>query len=126
MADMQVAKTEYLLEIDSKEIEKYVGQIHGYKERLIELNKHSKVVLDFIQLREKEVAKCDVNAKNIQNELTMKNTSELVDAETLSVEEEWKFFTTQHLTCEISSPWKVAKHNTWANDYCEWAEEVKL
>ena len=122
LANLKVAKTERLLQMDKERIKKYEGEIDGYKERLIELNQHSKITLDTIQKIESNVAQCCAKIDAIERELEEKDTPDLVTAVSWSVDTRWKFLTTQKQGCELKSKWKIVKVRQWTNGKCDWGE----
>ena len=121
-ANLKVAKTEYLIHVDREQIKNYEGKINGYKQRLIELNQHSKTVLNTIQDKESKVAQWNAQIDSISGELKDKDTSDLVTANTWSVDAEWKFLKTQQKGCELESEWKIANVNLWTNGKCKWSD----
>ena len=118
--NLKVAKTERLLQIDNEEVRKHEGEIDGYKERLIELNRQSQEVLNTIRKKESSVAKWKAKIGDIERELDEKDTDELVTTATWSVDTEGKFATTQIKGCHLESKWKIANVRTWSNGKCKW------
>lgn len=122
MDNLMVAKTEHLIKMDKEQIQKYEGEISGYKKRLIELNKHSERALNMIQEKEGNVAQYSAKIDAIKRELEEKDTEELVTAQSWSVSTAWKFFTTQNMNCDVKSKWKVANFKKWTTGKCMWVD----
>ena len=120
MANLKVAKTERLLQMDNEEIRRCEGEIDGYKERLIELNKMSEVALNTIRKKESIIAKERAKADALGSELQEKDTSDLVTAVSWSIDTEEKFLRSQYEGCDLESPWKIANVRKWTNGRCWW------
>ena len=115
-----MAKTERLLQIDNEEIWQHEGEIDGYTEKLIDLNRQSQKVLNTIRKKESSVAEWKAKISNTLRELDEKDTDELVTTATWSVDTEGKFATTQIKGCHLASKWKIANVRTWSNGKCKW------
>ena len=118
--NLTVAKTERLLQIDNEEIRQHEGEIDGYTERLIELNRQSQKVLNTIRKKESSVAELKAKISEKLRELNEKDTDELVTTATWSVDTEGKFARTQIKGCHLESKWKIANVRTWSNGKCKW------
>ena len=122
LEELMVAKTTYVTQIDNEQIKKHEGEINGYKQRLIDINRESAVALNTIQEKESIVANLQSKIDLIERQLKEKDTHQLVTAASWSIDAEWKFCKTQKHGCELKSEWRIANVKTWTNDRCKWSD----
>ena len=120
---LRVAKTDHLKQIDDTECEKLRGEINGYKKRLQEVDGKATEILDKIE--KEELKKTDLNSQlaNLQTELQMKDSDDLVVAEQWSLSREWKFLKRQRESVNLRSDYKIAEVKKWTNGHCKWENE---
>ena len=122
-ADVVVAKTEHLKQIDDKECGKIHGEIAGYNKRLKQAN--DQAAETFSKIEKEEVKKSEIVAElsNLRAELQLKDSGDLVIAEHWSLSREWKLFRWLSENVDITSQWKIANVKKWTNGKCEWSNE---
>ena len=122
-ADVVVAKTEHLKQIDDKECGKIHGEIAGYNKRLKQAN--DQAAETFSKIEKEEVKKSELVAElsNLRAELQLKDSGDLVIAEHWSLSREWKLFRWLSENVDITSQWKIANVKKWTNGKCEWSNE---
>ena len=122
-ADVVVAKTEQLKQIDDKEFSRIRGEIKGYSNRLKQLN--DQAAETFTEIEKEQVQKFEVVARlaPLQAELKLKDSGEYIIAEHWSLSREWKLLKWLSEKVDISSQWKIANVKKWSNGHCDWKEE---
>ena len=122
-AEVVVAKTEHLKQIDDKECGKIHGEIAGYNKRLKQAN--DRAAETFSKIENEEVKKSELVAElsNLRAELQLKDSGDLVIAEHWSLSREWKLFRWLSENVDITSQWKIANVKKWTNSKCEWSNE---
>ena len=124
-ADMVVAKTEHLKQIDDKECGRIHGEVAGYNKRLKQAN--DRAAETFSKIEKEEVKKSEIVSElvNSEVELGLKDSDDLVVAKHWCVSREWKLLAWLRRNVDIPSQWKIVKVKKWTNGKCEWKEEEK-
>lgn len=126
-SDLKVAKTAYLKSQDQEKMKEYGGEITGYNKRLQQANKKAKEALQKIQQKEQEITEKEKELKRLKSELADKDSSELTEVGSWSVNEEWKLLQWFSRNFEKTSPCEIESVTKWTNGHCEWKdyEETK-
>ena len=117
--NLQVVKTTYLRELDSRKIEGMWGEIRGYNERLMEVNTKATETLIELEDTEREIIELSGKIVNIEFNLKALDSSELVVANTWRVSKHSKIGKTPRKDFKIESQWKIKKINEWTNSHTE-------
>lgn len=117
--NLQVVKTTYLKELDSRKIEGMWGEIRGYNERLMEVNTKATETLTELEDTEREIIELSGKVVNIEFNLKALDSSELVVANTWCVSKHSKLGKTPRKDFVLKSQWKIKKINKWTNSHTE-------
>ena len=122
-ADVVVAKTEHLKQIDDKECDTIHGEIVGYNKRLKQAN--DRAAETFAKIEEEQVKKSEKVAElvNLRVKLRLNDSDDLVTAGHWGINREWKLLTWLCRNVNIDSPWKIVDVQKWTNGKCQWTEE---
>ena len=112
-ANLRVEKTDYLKQLDAKEISRINGEIEGYNKRLKEVNKAATEVLTKDELLQREILHVEGAIANAKNELGVKDSDDLVVTNCWNVEKSFQILKVPHETIDISSEWKIEKVTKW-------------
>ena len=118
-----VAKTPALQVIDRERVKELDGQITGYNEKIKQIKKEVGTVLDTVEATSKKCTRLKAERLDVEAELKTTDTDELLPVKQWSIEEKWKFMTTQSRHYDVSSPCRVDKFKYWDNGRLDWREK---
>ena len=119
-ARLRVAKTARIRERDNVRIAAINGEIDGYNNRLVELNRLAGEALDKIKLKQMRVGVLESKLKELNNDLKEYDSSDTVTATSWSFSTEWRFLDWISEEFDVSAPCKVTNVVKWTNGHCEW------
>uniref|UniRef100_A0A1X7U0P4 AIG1-type G domain-containing protein n=1 Tax=Amphimedon queenslandica TaxID=400682 RepID=A0A1X7U0P4_AMPQE len=122
VTNLMVAKTDYIQQKDNEKLKELLGEIEGYKERLIEAHKRSEEALNEIHKKELEITKIETKIKNTEEKLNQKDTDEDVIAAQWSMNEEKPVLQFSSKNFSIKSQHEIKSYTTWTNGQCEFEE----
>ena len=117
---LRVAKTARMRERDNVQIAKINGEIDGYNNRLVELNRLAGEALDKIKMKQMRIGELESKLKEINDDLKECDSSDTVTTGSWSFSTEWKVFQWISEAFDVSAPCKVTNIIKWTNGHCEW------
>ena len=124
--DVLVAKTKTLKEHDDKSISYLDGEI---KAKLSEIQKQNQTIaddLEEINKVNKKQAELESEIKNLNDELKIHDTEELVVVSTLHVTKEWQALQWLKENHALSSPCEYTRVVPWTNGHSQWRDIKRL
>ena len=118
--ELYVAKTRALKEHDDKEIKHLDGEIHGYNNRLKEVNRKAESILDEIEQAQKQATELRREIQNIEAELHEKDSGQTVIVKTWNLESSWKWFQWQTKSFDITAGYPIVDYTRWDNGHLKW------
>ena len=119
---LQVEKTKYLSELDDKKVHEILGEIGGYNEKLKEANQAATDVLTKIEEHQREILEINGNIANTVSELAVKDSTDLVVANSWSLSKQSKTLVSLDEKFDIPSKWKIDEVRMWTNVSSEIAD----
>ena len=121
---LRVAKTPFIIHKDQEQISQYKGESDGYNDRLKKVNQKAERALSEFKKLDDEV-NCKTNELlGVQSKYDEKSTSELVTAQSWSVESEWKFLQWQTATYDLTPSVDIENVKRWSSGMVDWKDEV--
>ena len=120
-----VAKTPALELIDRERVKQLDGQITGYNEKIKQIKTEAGTVLDTIEATSKNCTRLKAERHNVEEELKTKDTDELLPVKQWTLEEKWKFVTTQSRHYDVSSPCQIKEVRYYDNGHLTWEEKKR-
>ena len=120
--ELYVAKTRALKERDDKEIKELDGEIHGYNNRLKEVNRKAEKILDEIEQAQKEATEMRRVIQNIKAQLHEKDSGQRVTVRTWNLETSWKWFQWQTRSFDITADYPIVDYTRWDNGHLSWKQ----
>ncbi len=124
--DLQVAKTDSIIADDKVTIAKLEGEVTANQERLLKANANAKVAHDNLNDQMLNIRDLEGDIVTKKEELTSKDSKDLVEANAWSVSERWKWFKTQSRTFNVESKWPIRNISYWTNGKSRWVNKEKL
>lgn len=115
-----IKKTPSLIILDNEDIHALYGEISGYNERLGQTNEKAKATLRKVQQLESETADCDRDIKEMEQKISDQESSELVEANSWSVNSEWKVLRRCTERFDLKSDWHIDNIEKLSNGNPEW------
>ena len=122
---LRVAKTARMREKDDVKIAAINGEIDGYNNRLVELNRLAGEALDEFKIKQMRIGELESKLKEINDDLKEYDSSDTVTINSWSFSTEWKFFQWISEAFDVSAPCKVTNIIKWTNGHCEWKNFVE-
>jgi predicted nucleic acid-binding Zn-ribbon protein len=122
---LRVAKTARIREKDNVRIAAINGEIDGYNNRLVELNRLAGHALDKIKLKHVRVGELESKLKELNNDLKEYESSDTVIAKSWPFSTDWKAFQWISEKFDVSAPYKVTNIVKWTNGHCDWKDFEK-
>lgn len=122
---LRVAKTAKIRERDDIKIAAINGEIDGYNNRLVELNKLAEETLDKIKLKKMRAGELESKLKSLKDDLKEYDSSDAVIANSWSFSTEWKLFQYISENVDVSAPCIITNIIKWTNGHCNWRNLVK-
>ena len=121
---LRVAKTPFIIHKDQEQISQYKGESDGYNDRLKKVNQKAERALSEFKKLDDEVNHKTNELLGVQSKYDEKNTSELVTAQSWSVESEWKFLQWQTATYDLTPSVDIENVKRWSSGMVNWKDEV--
>ncbi|XP_019861368.1 PREDICTED: uncharacterized protein LOC109589795 [Amphimedon queenslandica] len=125
VSNLMVRKADYIKKKDDEKYWELMGEIEGYNKRLITVRTNSKDLLTDTHIKEIKIIEKESEIKNLETKLRNKNTTEDVEAEHWSVNEEMRMMQSMTQYFSIKSPHEITKYRTWTNGGCEFKTVVQ-
>ena len=103
------------MRLDDKKVHEILGEITGYNKQLKEANEAATDVLTKIEEHQREILELNGKIANTVTELAVKDSTDLVVANTWSLSRQSKKLVSLNEKFDISSNWKIDKVNMWTN-----------
>ena len=124
--DLKVAKTDPIIAADKLSIAQLEGEVSAFDVSLEKATVNAYSAHAQVEQVSKKIRNLKVDVENVGDELGLLNTSELVEAESWSIDIRWRWFKILSRSFEVTSKWPIRDVKYWTNGKCRWTRQEKV
>lgn len=121
--DLKVAKTDSILAADKVAIARLEGEVTAYEERLEQSSLQAESTRSKVEEYARKVSNLESGLGVLKRDLIEKDKNELVEADTWSVSNRWKWFKKRKADYEVISKWLIQNVVYSDNGRCRWIKD---
>ncbi len=124
--ELKVAKTDPIIAADKLTIAQLEGEVSAFDASLEKATVNAYSAHTQIEQYMKKIQNHKVDIENLREELKTLNTSDLVEAETWSINAGWRWFKILSRNFEVVSKWPIRNVKYWTNGKCRWTRRENV
>lgn len=124
--ELKVAKTDPIIAADKLLIAQLEGEVSAFDVGLEKATVNAYSAHTQVEQYSKKIRNLKVDVENVQEELDALNTTDLVEAESWSINARWKWFKILSRNFEVCSKWPIRDVKYWTDGKSRWTRRENI